>query len=306
MRTASGIMFHHFCDARHSRGQGAISGVELGAVLDSFGHVLAAREWVDRCDAGRLRADDLCLTFDDNLRCQYDVALPVLRERGMTAFWFVYTSVLEGKLERLELYRAFRTDFFAGIDDFYLAFFLGVGASEFADLMAGRLRDFCAAEYLAGFPFYSEADRRFRFVRDEVLGPERYFSVMDLMMAGRGVLPADLARGLWMDAACLAELHREGHVIGLHSHTHPTRIERLDEAGQEAEYATNLGVLEGILGERPVTMSHPCNSYNDTTLRVLRRLGIRLGFRANMSQLNGSELEFPREDHANVMAELSR
>jgi hypothetical protein len=48
-------------------------------------------------------------------------------------------------------------------------------------------------------------------------------------------------------------------------------------------------------------MSHPCNSYNTTTLEVLRELGITLGFRANMAGGFDSRLERPREDHANLM-----
>jgi hypothetical protein len=56
-----------------------------------------------------------------------------------------------------------------------------------------------------------------------------------------------------------------------------------------------------LLDERPVTMSHPCNSYNAMTLEILRELGITLGFRANMAGGFASELELPREDHANLI-----
>src|SRR6266550_8962669 len=89
-----GIMFHHFWDERgkHPRGQGAISGDELRAMIQFLGRdrILPAREWMEKAAAGTLREGDLCLTFDDNLRCQWDVARPVLRELGTTAFWFVY------------------------------------------------------------------------------------------------------------------------------------------------------------------------------------------------------------------------
>jgi hypothetical protein len=50
-----------------------------------------------------------------------------------------------------------------------------------------------------------------------------------------------------------------------------------------------------------VAMSHPCNSYNQATLEILRELGITLGFRANMASGFSSELELPREDHANLV-----
>ena len=52
-------------------------------------------------------------------------------------------------------------------------------------------------------------------------------------------------------------------------------------------------------------MSHPCNSYSHDTLMILRELGISLGFAANMQVRGQSELEYPREDHANLVSSLA-
>jgi hypothetical protein len=52
----------------------------------------------------------------------------------------------------------------------------------------------------------------------------------------------------------------------------------------------------------PQVVSHPCNSYGNTTLNILEELGVDLGFRSNMSILGREGLEFPREDHANILA----
>ena len=302
---AHGIMFHHFWDDTHPRGQGAMSADELERMIRRLGpdRILPPREWQRRAEAGALAADNLCLTFDDNLRCQFDVAVPVLRRFGLAAFWFVYTSVLQGKLERLELYRLFRTLRYPSPEAFHEAFLAVVLAGPDADPARRRLATFRPADHLRDFPFYTDGDRTFRFVRDEVLGPARYFDVMDRMMAG--VDTAALARGLWMGAAELRTLHAEGHVIGLHSHTHPTRLGALPAAGQRAEYAANHAVLTDLLGERPTTMSHPCNSYSADTGPVLDALGVRLGFRANMAQPARGRFEFPREDHANLLRRMA-
>jgi peptidoglycan/xylan/chitin deacetylase (PgdA/CDA1 family) len=302
---AHGIMFHHFCDDRHPRGQGAMSADELDRMIRYLGptRILPARQWQARAEAGTLGPDDQCLTFDDNLRCQFDVAVPVLRRYGLTAFWFVYTSVLQGKVERLELCRLFRTVHFPTTEAFYEAFFAQVNGGPDGDEVRRRLARFRPADHLRDFPFYTDADRTFRFVRDDVLGPARYFDVMDRMMAGLDV--AAMARGLWMDASNLKTLHRDGHVIGLHSHTHPTRIGSLPADEQRSEYAVNHTVLTGLLGERPTTMSHPCNSYSDDTGPLLRSLGVRLGFRANMAPAGGGPLEHPREDHANLLRRMA-
>jgi len=301
-------MFHHFHDHRHPAGQGSLSADDLAAIIRFLdpGRILPAREWLRRAVAGVLCNHDLCLTFDDNLRCQYDVALPVLRDFGLTTFWFAPTSAMEGELERLELYGRFRVKCFDEIDDFYEVFFRTLATSNHAGLAEQALREFHPSTYLAEFPFYSEADRRFRYVRDEVLGPLRYQHIMDALIGSMGIELEALAQELWMEPEHIRRLHDDGHVIGLHTHTHPTRLARLPQEEQLREYRDNYMCLLTLLGQRPSVVAHPCNSYNQDTLTVLRRLGIRVGYRANMALREHSELEYPREDQANVLREMRR
>ncbi|HEX3356210.1 MAG TPA: polysaccharide deacetylase family protein [Tepidisphaeraceae bacterium] len=302
-----GVMFHHFHDRVHPVGQGSISGAELERLIESIGRhrILPACEYLWRAQRGKLRAGDLCLTFDDNLRCQFDIARPVLDQFGLTAFWFVYTSVLQGNVEPLEIYRYFRNTQFDSVDGFYDAFFDVLDSSPHAQIAEMLLEEFNPRTYLAGFPFYTDADRKFRFVRDEALGPARYCELMDQMIAEAGIDISEVAKQLWMRDDDIRALHGAGHVIGLHSHTHPTRMEHLDEDGQRDQYFENYSYLNQLLDERPAAMSHPCNSYNATTLAILRELGITLGFRANMAAGYGGELEHPREDHANLMRAMA-
>jgi len=304
---AHGVMFHHFHSPTHPLGQGSISADELTRIIESIdpGRILPAREFQLRAQSGELRSHDVCLTFDDNLRCQYDVALPVLERYRLTAFWFVYTSVLQGNIEPLEVYRHFRMTCFDSVNAFYDAFFEAIDASPHHELVQTLLEEFNPRTYLAGFPFYTNADRKFRFVRDEALGPSQYGEVMDQMIASAGVDVRAVAGSLWMTDTQIRALHASGHVVGLHSHTHPTRLAHLDEDGQRDEYFENYAYLHGLLGERPTAMSHTCNSYNATTLAILRELRITLGFRANMAQSRFSELELPREDHANLIRAMA-
>ncbi len=303
-----GIMYHHFHDDRHPAGQGSLSANDLAAMIRFLNtdRILPAREWLSRAVSGMLADHDLCLTFDDNLRCQHDVALPVLRDFGLTAFWFVPTSVMEGKLERLELYRQFRVKCFDEIDDFYEVFFRTLATCDYAERAEQALREFDPSAYLAEFPFYSEADRRFRYVRDEVLGPQRYQHMMDALIGSMGIELEALARELWMEPEQVRRLHDDGHVIGLHTHTHPTRLACLSPAEQLREYRDNYMYLLTLLGEPPPAVAHPCNSYNQDTLAILRRLGVKVGFRANWALAEHSELEYPRGDHTSVFREMRR
>ena len=49
-------------------------------------------------------------------------------------------------------------------------------------------------------------------------------------------------------------------------------------------------------------MSHPCGNYNDDTLKILKELDIKVGFRDSLiPSFIESPLEIPREDHANIV-----
>lgn len=303
---AHGVMFHHFHDDFHPPGQGSISAGELVGLLNLVGRrrILPAAEWLRRAGNNSLGDDDVCLTFDDSLLCQHDIAVPVLRDLGLTAFFFVCSSVLQGNVEMLEVHRHFRTSSFETVDEFYAAFFDAIDMSAHCHRVRQSMLRFNPRTYLTQFPFYSVADRRFRFVRDEVLGSDAYHEVVNQMLADRGVDPGALAARLWMNVDQLRNLQADGHVVGMHSHTHPTRLARLSPQQQRDEYNANHRILRQLTGVAPEAMSHPSNSYSPYTLAILRQLGIRVGFRADMTHPAGCALEFPRQDQANLVAQL--
>lgn len=303
-----GLMLHHFTDARHVRGQGAISAEELSGIIEFMGpeNFLSPDEWVDRALADRLEPHHRCITLDDALLCQYDVALPVFRRYGVSAFWFVYSSVFEGSRERLEMFRYYRTTRFPDIADFYAAFFEKLRQSDMGPEFDRRNRDFDPAGYLSNYAFYTDDDRRFRFARDVVLGPDRYFAIVDEMMANDPAFDADAAAGLlWMNDQHLRELNAQGHMIGLHSYSHPTALADLSPADQRKQYEENTRHLSGVLGVPPLTMSHPVCSYSADTLVILRDMGVKVGFRDNLNAPPGASLlEMPRDDHSHIMKQM--
>ena len=80
----------------------------------------------------------------------------------------------------------------------------------------------------------------------------------------------------------------------------------MSKAEQEQEYRHNLDHLSKVTGVRPHSMSHPCNSYSSQTLELLYEMDIKIGFRSNMAQDSAHGLlEFPREDHANLLRTLN-
>jgi peptidoglycan/xylan/chitin deacetylase (PgdA/CDA1 family) len=301
---AHGIMFHHFHGQGHHPSQGSIDTQKLADMIDFLGghsNIIDANLWLEKAVAGRLEPNDLCLTFDDALLCQKEIAVPVLKDLGHTAFFFVYSSVFEGEMERLEIYRTFRSTYFDNVEDFYGQFFAIIEKSAFGSKCAAALNNFSASTYLPHSPFYTDDDRKFRFLRDDVLGADDYNVLMDQMIKASPTSLEELSRGIWMKDEDLVALAAAGNVVGLHSYTHPTVLSSLSAERQDFEYTKNINHLERVLGDLPSTVSHPCNSYDTGTLGLLNGLGIQLGFRATMSEPGKKGLEYPREDHANIV-----
>ncbi len=266
-------------------------------------NILPAEEFQHRLILNKLRNTDVCITFDDNLRCQYDVAYPVLKKYKITAFWFIYTSPFEGINERLEIYRYYRTVAFNSIDDFYDFFFNKLMESEFKDIVNEGLNNFSPNNYLM-YPAYSYNDRKFRFIRDTIL-KEKYFQMMDEIIEKNDNFSIQkIRKDLWMDEACIKQLNTDGHIIGLHSHTHPTKCAEMSYKDQRMEYIRNYAVIKKILGRSPISVSYPCNSYNNDTLKIMSSLGISIGFTATMVSDISNPLTLPRNDHIIILKEM--
>ena len=306
-----GIMFHHFHDgARHIKCQGSLDAQELEEVLDYYQNrykLIPAREFYEKVLRNELDVDEACLTFDDTLKCQYDIAYPVLRSRGLTAFWFVNTLPLNGGISALEVYHHFRFKMFDNVDEFYETFFQCLQEMQ-ADLRIDynkAIENFDYNSYKRNATFYTYNDKKFRYVRDIILGEETYDRIMCVMMDKMGYQPKQVVSDLWFSVDDIRQLRSEDHIIGLHSHTHPTRLsalsysEQLDEFRQNKEALTSYGI--------PIdTVSYPCNDYNSDTLTVMNKLDIKIGFSASMQTMGRGALEMPRENHTYIMEKVKQ
>ncbi len=300
-------MLHHFHDDFHAPGQGSISASDFEVMLDyldSEYDLINPYEFAARIKKGSLTGKETCLSFDDALRCQIDVALPVLKKRNLFAYFFVYSSAFTDMPDDLEFFRDFRHIKFASLEEFYQKFFelFQVQDAEEFQFYKGTY----PTDYLSGFPFYTDMDRRFRYVRDMVLGPEKYKTLMYDMMTTHEYDKHVAKERLFMSEQHLKDLVGMGNVVGLHSHSHPMRMGALNYEEQEREFIQNYNFLRDVTGQKIWAMSHPCGSYNDDTISILKSLNVEIGFRSNMEvQDIKSPYEVPREDHANIIKKLS-
>ena len=104
------IMFHHFHDDRHLPAQGSLSSSDFIKMIDWLNKhysILNASQYKENFEKGTLKNTDICLSFDDALKCQYDIAVPVMERLGIEAFFFIYTSIFTEEPDYLEIFRLF-------------------------------------------------------------------------------------------------------------------------------------------------------------------------------------------------------
>jgi len=304
-----GLMFHHFHGGIHKADKaGSLSQLQLEMVLDKVGieNILTPHDWLSAFLVNELEPFHRCLTFDDALKSQIDVALPVLQKYGLKAFWFIYSAPFHGEYPRLDLFRRFRYSYFDTIENYYHEFFKRFGSSSFQS--KASFEKWCKA-ISTTFPFYSENDLRYRYIRDVLLRPTEYAAMVEEMISSKGLSLGELATNLWLTESDLRFLHANDHMLGLHSHDHPNSLSKLDKFQQRDQYLKNTKFIR-TLSNDPISMSHPCNSYNEETLKILAEMKIRVGFRSNMTKLNYidsyyTNLQLPREDAVNILRQDS-
>ena len=97
--------------------------------------------------------------------------------------------------------------------------------------------------------------RGYFFITTDVIGSPRFVSADDVR-----------------------DLHRRGHVVGSHSHTHPAVFRRLTEEEMLREWRTSCETLSAILQEPITTASVPGGDMNPMTADTAAQAGIKYLF----------------------------
>ncbi len=309
-------MFHHFHDdGIHTKGQGSIDKDDFYKMINFIGrnNILDANIFYEKFKNNKLKNNEVCLTFDDALKCQIDIALPVLEDLQIKSFFFAYTSMFQGKVDNLEFFRYFRMNYFKNVDEFYNNFYKVLDDDLNSFFENNR---FIIEQTKIRFPHYSISDIKFRLVRNNFLTKIQYEEIMFLMFKEKQFNPYDFSKKLFFEKSDLQTLNHLGHIVGLHSHNHPTQLEKLSYDEQNNEYVKCLSLISDILNKPKneiKSMSHPCGSYNQDTLQILKNLGIELGFKQimtiepekGMKKINNSFLEVARQDHADILRRMN-
>lgn len=298
------IMYHHFHDGNDFiKVQGSIDAEQFEKTiifLKEKYNLINPQEWFEKLDNNTITERDTCLTFDDALKCQFDIALPVLEKYNIKAIWSIYTSITKGKIELLEIFRNFRCLKFSDLDEFYDKFFDEI-LKENEILYYQECKKFEKLNYLKSYTFYTENDRKYRYFRNEVLTNEQYEAIYFKLMDEKNFDLIEESKKIWLSKENIKYLSDNGHTIALHSETHPTIMNKLGYKEQFEEYSVNQKLLADIIGYKPYVVAYPCGSYNDDTERIMNDLEVKYGFCSNMNEPIDTKLFKPRLDHADLL-----
>jgi peptidoglycan/xylan/chitin deacetylase (PgdA/CDA1 family) len=307
-----GVMFHHFHDNKiHYKGQGSIGADLLFKMIKYFGtkNILSPEDFINKYKNDKLKKNHVCFTFDDGLKCQYDIALPVLEHFKIKAFFFVNSINLSEKPMFLELFRVFRHLHYSKVDDFYDEFYRVLNYEKIEKFLKTKSK--IIEKWKLKFPFYSYSDIKFRMLREYLLTNKQYENTMFKLFKEKKFNFKKKIKQIYLNKKDIKSLSSLNHNIGLHSHSHPTLMRKEIKSKQFYEYKKNKQILEDITKSKINSMAHPCGSYNNSTLRILKNLGLDIGFRSttvvdmNMKKINNSKFEIAREDHINILKCIS-
>ena len=296
-------MFHHFHGNPHKKTQGSISANQLHKIiyfLKKKYNLVNANEFLYKFINKKIKKNDVCLTFDDSLKSQVDIALPVLNKEKVQAFFFLYTNIFEKKFNKLEVFRDFRTTRYKNVDFFYKDFF-----SLFKKKHPNKYQIFKKdkiKKYLAQYTFYSSRDRQFRFCRDKILSIKNYESIMIKLMKKKNYNLVKEKNKILMSKTDIKKILKYNQLLGLHSHNHQTDMSKMSYKKQLLDYKKNFLFFKKNFNIRPKSMSHPYGRYNKNSIKVLKKIGIKLGFLSDFTKGKFfSSLEVPRYDHIYIV-----
>ena len=291
-----GIMFHHFWSANYKKTPGALNKTifknKLYKLSKKF-NLLSASNYLKLLESNKLKKNDIFISFDDALKCQVDIALPVLNSMKIKAFFFIYTSIFDKSFSRLELYRDFRYSKFKNIDDFYKDFFYILNTKY--PLLHKKSEQSFNKNFLKQFKYYSVSDKKFRHARN-LIGEKKYNFIMDQMIKNKKYNVLKKKKELLMNKKDIQNLSKNGHIIGLHSHSHFTDLNKKSFKTQFFDFKKNKSILEKITKKKIDVASYPCGNYSKNTINVLRKININFAMRADDIRQK-KNFEIPRIDH---------
>jgi len=189
------------------------------------------------------------LTFDDGVRDQHDVILPILRRRGLSGVFFVLNWPLRD--DRMPLTHLMH--WMLGHDDEDTwALFVDYAERE----LGGRSHLGDDASVRTVYPLDSLLRARIKYAANIALAPRAVEQIVAETLSAEGLTADTLTREWFASADDVRALHDAGMTIGMHGVSHRS-LQQLGPDGIRAEIADSHGYLTELLGGAPTWWACP-------------------------------------------------
>lgn len=275
-------MYHYTRDLKRSRFP-KIKGLDaelFSRQLDYFRekfNVVSMPEVINAWNYGiPLPERAMLLTFDDGYLDNYTVAFPLLRERGMTASFFVPGKVIEKRclleVNKIHLILA--------------------SSSNDKQLMNEVLKemDLCRSNGIALAPnedlimLYAKSNR---FDTAEVVFVKRVlqtgipdcarFYITDRLFKKYVNISEEVcAKEFYVDRTQMQVMKENGMFFGIHGYEH-NWLGNLSSEEAEKDIQLSMNAMGSLVEKDQLVINYPYGSYNDTVIKFLSNNGFQLG-----------------------------
>jgi len=308
---AHGIMFHRFHDGSSDVvGQGSISDDMFEKIINYIGieNIISPDVWLKKIKNNTLSKHDVCLTFDDGLKSQVHIALPVLKKYNLKAFFFIHSLTFFNKIDYNEVFNMLINTKFEQLSDFLDEFLLlnNLDISYFDNESYRKYEK----DLIAKFKFYTENDIKYRYLRNTLSEEGVFINMVKNVFDNNNISIKKESKNIWLNEDDINALTKDGHTLGLHSYSHNINFSRLSAENQASEYSNNKNHLETLVDYQIESMSHPLGSYNHDSLSILKKMNICCGFRSDNTipegygSINPTSLEIARVDASDLSKNL--
>ena len=273
-----GILFHHF----HSKNKfysspGSLTKKKFNDFISKYKNQIQNPNnfFLD------LKKKKICLTFDDGLKCQKDIALPILKKYNIKACFFVPTSNFSKNFLSSETIRYLKYKIFKSSNTFYKYFFEIFKKTKYLSKLNKVNYSKLEKNIKKHSPYYTKLDIQHKILRDFVLSEAIYKKIIFRVLKKKNCNIEKINKKLLMSKKDIVKLAKEGHEIGLHSHSHSFKFYKLSYKNEFIEFNKNKLILENLIKKRITTASFPFGYKTKKSYKILKNLKIDYAFNKN-------------------------
>ncbi len=225
----AGLMVHGIhMDNKKPLSQGSISLKNFENIIIKLRkRIIDSNQWIEKKKRNFLNKNDLCITFDDNLKSQIKYGIPILKKYNIKAFFFVYTSIYEKKDYEFEVFRYFYNLKFSSFKSFFKEFLNFLAETNHGNRI-DKIEKKTINNYLSKYKFYTKDDRYFRYLRDEIFSPTEFKKICNNFMKKKrfNYKSRKIFQKIWVTKKEIKKISDLGHHVGLHSYSHNKKLIR--------------------------------------------------------------------------------